>query len=164
MSNTLDDYWRIKLKKVHSALEANHFESVVVNTLEDARKLVMDKIAPAVGGGIVSWGGSLTVHESGLKEAFRRSEAWEVVSSDGSEYGEKPSAEEKLEARRRGLLSDLYLLGCNAVTEDGLLVNLDMIGNRVAALTFGPRKVVVLAGRNKVCADLYAAMERIREN
>jgi hypothetical protein len=58
---------------------------------------------------------------------------------------------------------DLYLTGTNAVTEDGCLVNLDMIGNRVAALTFGPKKVVVFVGRNKIVSDLESAMYRIKD-
>jgi hypothetical protein len=61
------------------------------------------------------------------------------------------------------MLVDLYLTGTNAVTEDGQLVNLDMIGNRVAAITFGPRKVVVVVGRNKVVPDLETAMYRIKD-
>ena len=59
-------------------------------------------------------------------------------------------------------MTDLFITGTNAITTSGHLINLDMIGNRIAALTFGPRNVVVLAGRNKVVADLEAAWERIK--
>ena len=87
---------------------------------------------------------------------------------DKPEAAEKPESdyltiEEKLELRRQGLLVDLYLTGTNAVTEDGVLVNLDMIGNRVGAITFGPKKVVVFVGRNKIVPDLEAAMWRIKD-
>ena len=75
----------------------------------------------------------------------------------------KMSAEDKYEVRRQALLVDLYFTGTNALTEDGQLVNLDMIGNRVAALTFGPKKVVVLIGRNKIVPDLDTAMYRIKD-
>jgi hypothetical protein len=73
------------------------------------------------------------------------------------------SSEQTLDARRRSLLVDLFITGTNAVTEDGMLVNLDMIGNRVAALTFGPTNVIVCVGRNKIVADLDAAFSRIKE-
>jgi hypothetical protein len=67
-----------------------------------------------------------------------------------------------LERRRRSLLVDLFITGTNAVTETGKLVNLDMTGNRVAGITFGPRNVIILAGRNKVVPDIEDAMQRIK--
>ena len=67
-----------------------------------------------------------------------------------------------LERRRQALLADLFITGANAITEKGQLVNLDMYGNRVAGLTFGPKHVIVMAGRNKIVPDLQAAMNRIK--
>ena len=72
------------------------------------------------------------------------------------------SFDEQMERRRRSLLVDFFITGTNAVTEDGQLVNLDMLGNRVAALTFGPRHVVVLLGRNKIVPSLEEAMFRVK--
>lgn len=66
------------------------------------------------------------------------------------------------ERRRQALTVDLFLTGSNAVTRTGLLVNLDMIDNRVAGITFGTRHVVIMVGRNKIVPDLEAAMDRIR--
>jgi hypothetical protein len=66
------------------------------------------------------------------------------------------------ELRRQALLVDCFLTGTNAVTESGRLVNLDMIGNRVGAMHFGPRQVIVLAGRNKIVAGVDEAMRRIK--
>jgi hypothetical protein len=94
-----------------------------------------------------------------VKKSLFESPDWDVITVEEKGLDDA----EKLERRRQALLSDLYFLGANAVTEDGILVNLDMIGNRVAALTFGPKKVVVLVGRNKICADLFGAMERVKE-
>jgi L-lactate utilization protein LutB len=71
--------------------------------------------------------------------------------------------EQLIEIRRKSLLVDLFVTGTNAVTEDGQLVNLDMFGNRVGGLTFGPNHVVVLAGRNKIVPDLEEAMVRIKD-
>ncbi len=72
------------------------------------------------------------------------------------------SNEEKAELRRQALLVDLFITGTNAVTETGTLVNLDMYGNRIAAITFGPKNVVILVGRNKIVADVDEAMFRIK--
>jgi L-lactate utilization protein LutB len=72
------------------------------------------------------------------------------------------SFEELIERRRKSLLVDLFITGTNAVTEDGQLVNLDMLGNRVAALTFGPKHVVVVVGRNKIVPSVDEAMFRVK--
>jgi hypothetical protein len=70
--------------------------------------------------------------------------------------------EENMDLRRRSLLVDLFITGTNAVTESGQLVNLDMIGNRVAAITWGPKNVILFIGRNKICTDLEEAMLRVK--
>jgi hypothetical protein len=72
------------------------------------------------------------------------------------------SPEESLSVRRQELTCDLFLTGINAITLDGWLVNVDGAGNRVAAMTFGPGKVIAVAGTNKIRKDLEAALERIR--
>ncbi len=159
MDESIAKYGRIKLEKVCDALKENRFEAYVAENTEEAGKLVLNTIVPVLGKGIVSWGGSVTLNECDVKPWFFGSPDWSVINT--SEKG--LDAEGRLERRRQALLSDLYLLGANAVTEDGVLVNLDMIGNRVAALTFGPKKVVVLVGRNKICADVFTAMERVKE-
>ena len=158
MKEPVREYGNIKLESVRKALEANNFEAYTAQNAEEAGRIVLERIVPKLSGGLVSWGGSITLPACHVKQFFHESEDWEVLTV------EKPglSPEEKLDIRRKGLLSDLYFLGTNAVTEDGVLVNLDMIGNRVAALTFGPAKVVVLVGRNKVTPDLFDAMERVR--
>ena len=71
-------------------------------------------------------------------------------------------ADEALDRRRKALLTDLFITGTNAITETGFLVNLDMTGNRVAGITFGPKNVILLVGRNKVVPDIDDAMFRIR--
>ena len=70
--------------------------------------------------------------------------------------------EESFELRREGLMADVMISSCNAITLDGRLINLDGLGNRVAAMMFGPRKIILVAGMNKVCADLDSAMERVK--
>lgn len=159
MNESVAEYGRIKLEKVRKALESNRFEAYVAESAEEAGNIVRDTIVPALKGGLVSWGGSVTLAECGVKKSFFESPDWEVINVEEKGI----SDDERLQRRRQALLSDLYFLGANAVTEDGVLVNLDMIGNRVAALTFGPSKIVVLVGRNKISSDLYSAMERVKE-
>jgi len=79
-----------------------------------------------------------------------------------NQYAEGISREEAFEYRRQGLLSDLYITGCNAITRTGELVNADGDGNRVAAQIFGPRKVLLIVSTHKIVEDREAAFERIR--
>lgn len=72
------------------------------------------------------------------------------------------SFEDSLDLRRRGLMADVMIASTNAITLDGKLVNLDGLGNRVAAMTFGPKKVILVVGMNKVVADVDSAMARIK--
>lgn len=71
--------------------------------------------------------------------------------------------EQVFHLRRETLLCDVFLCSTNAITRDGKLVNIDGIGNRLAALTFGPRKVIVVAGVNKIAKDVEQALERVRD-
>jgi len=158
MDNPLDHFWRLKLDKVAKALEGNGFEPHIVENLEAARHLVLSRLLPALQPAGVSWGGSATFVASGLYADLKVRQDLAVIDT----FDTAVSLEEKNERRRRALLVDLFITGTNAVTETGELVNLDMIGNRVAAITFGPRQVIVLAGRNKIVADTWSARERIR--
>jgi hypothetical protein len=72
------------------------------------------------------------------------------------------SPEESMELRRRGMLADVMIASSNAITLDGRLVNLDAVGNRVAAMSFGPKKIILVAGMNKVVPDLNSAMARVK--
>lgn len=105
---------------------------------------------------VISWGGSLTVAGLGVQhEAVRR--GYRVIDRDAA-----PSPEARNELMRQALLSDTYLMGTNALSEDGQLVNIDGGGNRVAALCYGPRQVIVMAGMNKVAKTLEDALTRAR--
>ena len=101
----------------------------------------------------------MTFVSTGLYDTLVAHPDYEVVDTYIKDVGE----EEKIELRRRSLMVDLFFTGTNAITEDGILVNLDMYGNRVAALTFGPKYVVVLSGRNKIVSDIDDAMFRIKD-
>ena len=113
------------------------------------------RMVPA--GSLVGLGGSETILESGLVDALRR---LDIRLLD--RYREDVSKEEINEMRRQGMTADVYICSSNAVTADGKLVNMDGTGNRVAAMIFGPARVIVMAGMNKVAPSLEAAVARVR--
>ncbi len=159
MKEAINSYWTKRLEDVKGALEKNGFECFLAEDIEHAKTIVLDEILTNLRIKSISWGGSMTFVSTGLYDALVAHPDYEVVDTYRKDIGEQ----EKLDLRRRSLLVDLFFTGTNAITEDGILVNLDMYGNRVAALTFGPKYVVVLSGRNKLVADLDDAMSRIKE-
>jgi len=105
---------------------------------------------------LVSWGGSATINTIGVKEKLA---GRDVKTIDP--YGTSDPVE-SIERRRQALLSDYFLMSTNAVTMDGELVNIDGTSNRVAALCFGPKKVIVVVGANKLAVGLDDAMARAK--
>jgi L-lactate utilization protein LutB len=158
MSETLKKYWNLRLNEVKNQLEGNNFEVYLVDSIAEAKELVLRTIIPVLQPRKISWGGSVTFTESGLYDALKNNEQFEILDT----YDKTVSPEEALEKRRQALLCDLFIAGTNAVTDTGKLVNLDMTGNRVAAITFGPKNVVLLVGRNKIVADVDDALVRIK--
>ncbi len=158
MQEPITHFWNLRLETVKETLEKNHFEVHIAADREAASALVLDTLLPQIAPQTLSWGGSKTFIETGLYDRLKAGTDMMVLDT----YDTALNNEEKLERRRQSLLVDLFVTGTNAITASGHLINLDMIGNRIAALTFGPRNVVVLAGRNKVVADLEAAWERIK--
>ena len=158
MDQPVTNYWKLRLTDIKAALETNNFEVFLADNKEDAHKIVLEDIIPPLNARTVSWGGSVTVTDSGLYHHLRKNSDLEVLDT----LDKKVPRDEMTERRRQALLVDLFITGTNAVTEAGQLVNLDMIGNRIGALTFGPKWVIILVGRNKITADLDEAMFRIK--
>jgi L-lactate utilization protein LutB len=158
MDKPIDNYWQIRLNDLKEVLEGNNFEVFIAEDTSEAKKIVMEKILPAVGPKSVSWGGSMTHLATGIYEAIKGKPGLEILDT----YDKSLTPEESYELRRKSLLVDLFIAGTNAVTEDGLLVNLDMFGNRACAINFGPKHVVLLMGRNKIVSDLDEAMYRVK--
>lgn len=158
MEKPIDQYWLMRLTEVKTVLEGNHFEVFLAADSTEAGRILLDEIIPRSGAGTVSWGGSMTYIGSGLYEKVRQVPNLDIIDT----YRKGMSPEEMVELRRKALLTDLFITGTNALTETGKLVNLDMIGNRVAAITFGPRCVVILVGRNKIVPDIEDAMFRVK--
>jgi len=159
VNEPIEHYWKTRLDELKVQLEKNNFEVHLAATAKEAGELVVNRLVPESGAKTVAFGGSMTTQAAGLQDGLAALDQIEVIRSDAPNL----TFEEKVELRRQGLLADLYISGTNAVTEEGHLVNLDMIGNRVAAITFGPKQVIILVGRNKIVPDLNAAMYRIKE-
>lgn len=159
MEEFLESYWQMRLEALKEQLEGNNFAVAVVQSAREAARYFMETLLPELNPSSVSYGGSMTLGSTGLLDRLAEMDTFRFLSPNTPGI----SPDEKLELRRQAMLVDLYLTGTNAVTEDGCLVNLDMFGNRVAALTFGPKKVVVFVGRNKIVPDLETAMYRIKD-
>jgi len=157
MDKPVENYWQKRLSDVKKALEDNNFEVFVADNAAGASKIVQEEILPKTGAKTVSWGGSMTFIATGLYNSIKDNPNMEILDT----FNKSLSGEEKIELRRRSLLVDLFITGTNAITEMGQLVNLDMIGNRIGGITFGPKHVVILVGRNKIVSDLEDAMYRI---
>ena len=104
-------------------------------------------------GSTVTMGGAMSVHEIGLVKA---------LTEGNYNFIDRDAVEDKRAAMLAAYDADFYLMSANAMTEDGILVNIDGNSNRVSALAQGPRKVIVIAGMNKVCDDVDGAMKRAR--
>lgn len=140
-------------EKVVKALEKNNFQAYYVADRTAATEKALSLIPT---GATVGVGGSWTLKELGIPDQLEK-DGHTVYDHNKPGF----TMEEANSLRRKELLCDVFISSTNAVTLDGQLVNTDGNGNRVAAMSFGPKKVVVIVGINKIVSDLDAAMERI---
>jgi len=159
MEKPIENYWQGRLADLKGVLESNNFEVFLAENAADARRIVLEEIIPKIGPKTICWGGSQTFIATGLYDDLKNAPGIRVLDT----FDKNASREEALERRRQGLLADLFITGTNALTETGKLVNLDMTGNRVAAITFGPKNVVLLVGKNKIVSEYDDAMFRIKD-
>ena len=134
-------------------MKKRQFDAYYCSTAEEAVEKVLELI-PA--GDVVSWGGVATVDQLGIKDRLRQRNQ-PLIDRDTAK-----TPDERMDMLRQALTCDTFLMSSNAISEDGQLVNIDGMGNRVAALCFGPKQVIVVAGMNKVAGDLDSAMSRAR--
>jgi len=158
MSTPIDTYWQLHIDRCKKALEKNNFEVFEAADTQSAGTILLDTILPGIEVKTAAWGDSMTFLATGVKDAITAGTGIQMIDP----FDAQASAQERLARRRQALLTDLFFTGSNAVTETGLLVNLDMVGNRVAGITFGPRHVVLFIGRNKIVPTLDAAMQRVK--
>ncbi len=141
------------LEKTANALQKRGFDAYTVKTAEEASMLIASWIPKNES---ITWGGSATLSEIGLKDTLKQNGFLVFDRED-------VPREARGEFAKEHFFSDWFLMSSNAITEDGELLNLDGIGNRVASLVFGPKNVVVLAGKNKIVPDYESAYTRVRE-
>lgn len=140
-------------KKIIRGLENRNMEGYYVKTKEEALKLALSLIPE---GSTVGWGGSVSITEIGLKQAILEGN-YKALNRDACK-----DAEEKRAVELATFGADYFLCSSNAITEDGILVNIDGNSNRVAAIAYGPAHVLMIVGMNKVAKNVEAAMYRAR--
>lgn len=159
LTSERDWYSMERVKRCIQALEKHNFPCSFASNRKEACSVILGKVPP---GATVGTGDSVTLLQTGIfheleKEhqlftPFRKNEA-------GQFYWERPrNPEEGMKARN----ADVFLTGINAITLDGKLINTDAVGTRIAGLVSGPRKVIVVAGVNKIVENLESAFQRIK--
>ena len=137
-------------QKVIKGLESRNMTGYYAETKEDALKKALELIPE---GASVTMGGAMSAHEIGLVEA---------VKNGNYNFIDRDKYEDKRAAMLDGYDADVFLSSANAMTDDGVLINIDGNSNRVSMIAQGPKKVIFIVGMNKVCSDVDAAMKRAR--
>lgn len=144
------------MKELLKTFEECGYKAHFVATKQDALRLSKTYIKSGMSVGL---GGSTSVSQIGLLQ--------DLISRDDinlyNQYESGISMAENKERRRQGMITDIYVTGTNAITRDGKLVNADGSGNRVAAMIFGPKNVLVIVGKNKIVGCLEDAQKRVME-
>ena len=153
MNEFVQKHQEILGKKTVEALKKNRFDAMYCDSLADAREKLMAMIPD---GASISFGGSMTIKGMDVQKELKDRGCTVYDHNAVSDPAEKDMI------CRQQLTSDVFLSGCNAITCDGKLYNVDGTGNRVAAMIFGPKQVILVAGMNKVVPDLKAAEERVK--
>ena len=153
MATPIDKYYQKRGEILVKNLKARHFDAWYCDTKEEALAKALELI-PA--GSTVGWGGALSAQQIGLMDALNKGN-YAAIDRDRC-----ATPEEKAQAARESMFADFFLTGANALSLDGQMVNIDGAGNRVSAIIFGPKNVLVIAGMNKVMDDLDAAVNRAR--
>ncbi len=147
--------WEKQGEKCVKALKDHGFDAHFVSTVEEARDLILSMVS---GYETFGFGGSHTTRSLGLKETLQARGKTLFDHWEGNLFGEENKKIRLAQGR-----SDCFVCSANAISATGEIVNVDAVGNRTAAMTFGPKKVIIVAGMNKVRPDLQSALERIRE-
>ena len=153
MADPKQKYFDKRAQVVVKNLESRNFEAYYCTDKASALQKALELIPE---GASVGWGGATSAEQIGLLKALR-TESYNAIDRDTA-----ASPEERTEMMRRCLLTDTFVTGANSISLGGELVNIDGMGNRVAAIVYGPRKVLVIAGVNKITDTLEDALTRAR--
>lgn len=157
-----EDFRRQRGERAVAGFRRKRLNAEYVPDRKAALARVLELIPP---GASVGRGNSVTLDQIGVMPALRQSGKYKISNAwVKDEQGNfLVRGDERLELLRQELLTDVFLSGANAITLDGKVVCTDGTGNRVAALIFGPKKVIIVVGVNKIVADLDEAFKRIHE-
>ena len=137
-------------QKVISGLNSRNMSGYYASDKDEALKIALDLIPE---GSTIAMGGAMSAHEIGLVDALK---------TGNYDFLDRDKAADKRAAMLAAYDADVFLSSANAITDDGVMVNIDGNSNRVSAIAQGPKKVVFIVGMNKVCSDIDAAMKRAR--
>lgn len=154
MDRNLEILEDLKIEKAKRALEKNNFNTVVLDDEVELKQWLLNTIEDD---STVAVGGSQTLFEAGVIDLLR-----EMNINFIDRYDPNIAPEKMNDVFREAFFADYFLMSSNAITVDGLLYNVDGNGNRVAALTFGPKNVIVIVGYNKIVTNLDEARSRVR--
>ncbi len=140
-------------QKVIKGLESRNMTGYYAATKEEALKKALEIIPE---GSSVTMGGAMSAHEIGLVEAIKNG-SYTFIDRETAK-----TPEEKREAMLKGYDADFFLSSANAMTDDGVIVNIDGNSNRVSMIAQGPKHVLFIVGMNKICGDIDGAMKRAR--
>lgn len=146
-------YYENISRTIIKGLEKRQMEGYYCPDCESAVKKALELMPE---GSSVGWGGSMTLAEAGLLDAIRR-QSYKIIDTDTAK-----TPEEQKKVFGEIFNSDFFLMSTNAITMDGILINIDGRGNRVSFLCYGPENVIVLAGMNKVVTDVEEGVSRAR--
>ena len=145
-----------RISRTIENLKKHKINCFFVEDKAEAREKVLELVEP---GASVGLGGSMSVHSIGVVPELEKRN---TMHNPYTKEGKTDKTKNQGAIRRKGLTADYFLTGTNAITEDGYLVNTDGTGNRIGAMAFGPKKLILVAGVNKLVPDLDGAFERIR--
>ena len=153
MADPKQMYYEKRAQVLLKNLKSRNFDAYYCPTGEDALEKALELIPT---GSVVGWGGATSAQQIGLLDVLKTGDYREIDRDKAA------TPEERQQMMRQCLLSDVFVTGANALSLDGEMVNIDGIGNRVAAIVYGPKSVVVIAGMNKVADTLEDAVVRAR--
>lgn len=154
MGNPKSEFNKIQAESIIKKLSLRKMESFYCENVEEAKKKLLEIIGNDKKN--IAYGGSMTLDENGFKEPLKNAGHNLIIRENYK------TPEEIKECKALQINSDFFLMSTNAITLDGELVNIDGRGNRVSFLIYGPDNVIVIAGMNKVCANVDDAIRRIR--
>ena len=144
-----------RIERVIAALRKNNMQGIYVPCINDIVKTVENLLTPDA---VIAAGGSVSLKESGV---------WDLINKENYNFLDRNregiTADEKQEVFRRVIGSDFYFCSTNALTENGELLNVDGFANRIAAIAFGPKKVIMVVGANKIVKDINDAFLRVKK-